>query len=95
MCEKTVKNRLIKHIIRTHGDPDVANEYERDEEFENVDIVAEDVEYEIEQSANSVPFQEIEEKPAPPTMPKAQAKEKEPVKVEGEQELPDFMKVEG
>ena len=34
MCEKTVKNRLIKHIIRTHGEPDVANEYEHDEEFE-------------------------------------------------------------
>lgn len=70
MCEKTVKNRLIKHIIRTHGEPDVANEYERDEEFENVDIVAEDVAYEIEQNANSVPFETIEEKPEPPTTTK-------------------------
>lgn len=95
MCEKTVKNRLIKHIIRTHGEPDVANEYERDEELEGVDIVAEDVAYEIEQNANSVPFEAIEEKREPPTMPKAQAKEKEPVKVEAEQELPDFMKAEG
>lgn len=95
MCEKTVKNRLIKHIIRTNGEPDVANEYERDEEFEGVDIIAEDVEYEIEQNANSVPFEAIEEKPAPPTVPKAQAKEKEPVKIEWEQELPDFMKTEG
>lgn len=33
-------------------------------------------------------------KPAPQAIPKAQAKEKEPVKVEGEQELPDFMKAE-
>lgn len=41
---------------------------------------------EIEQNANSVPFEAIEEKPEPPTIPKAQAKEKEPVKVEGEQE---------
>ena len=95
MCEKTVKNRLIKHIIRTHGEPDVANEYEHDEEFEGVDIVAEDVAYEIEQNANSVPFEEIEEKPAPPTISKAQIKEKETVKVEGEQALPDFMKAEG
>ena len=46
---------------------------------------------EIEQNANSVPFEEIEEKPAPPTIPKAQVKEKEPVKVESEQSLPDFM----
>lgn len=41
---------------------------------------------EIEVHANSVPFEAIEEKPAPPTMPKAQEKEKEPIKVEGEQE---------
>lgn len=95
MCEKTVKNRLIKHIIRTHGEPDVANEYERDDEFEGVDIVAEDVAYEIGQNANSVDFHPaIEEKPVPPTMPKAQAKEKEPVKVVGEHDLPDFMKTE-
>ncbi|MDE6957601.1 MAG: recombinase RecT [Lachnospiraceae bacterium] len=93
MCEKTVKNRLIKHIIRTHGEPDIANEYERDEEFENVDIVAEDVAYEIEQNANSVPFEAIEEKPEPMTA--AKAAEKEPVAVQSEQPLPDFMKAEG
>lgn len=92
MCEKTVKNRLIKHIIRTHGEPDVANEYERDEEFENVDIAAEDVAYEIEQNANSVPFDAIEEKPEPPTV--AKATEKEPVAAQGEQPLPDFMKAD-
>lgn len=40
---------------------------------------------EIEANANSVPFEVIEEKPAPPTTPKTQTKEKEPVKVEGEQ----------
>lgn len=57
--------------------------------------IAQQVADEIEVNANSVPFEEIEEKPAPQTMPKAQAKEKEPVKVEGEQELPDFMKAEG
>lgn len=49
---------------------------------------------EIEANANSVPFEAIEEKPVPPTIPKAQEKEKEPVKVEGKQVLPDFMKAE-
>lgn len=94
MCEKTVKNRLIKHIIRTHGEPGVANEYERDEEFETVDIVAEDVAYEIEQNANAVDFQPaIEEKPEKPTTPKAEKKEKEPAEVKGEQtKMPDFAK---
>ncbi len=47
--------------------------------------IAQQVADEIEVHANSVPFQEIEEKPAPTTMTKAQEKEKEPVKVEGEQ----------
>lgn len=50
-----------------------------------MDEVYQEVQEEIEQNANSVPFEAIEEKPAPQTMPKAQAKEKEPVKVEGEQ----------
>lgn len=94
MCEKTVKNRLIKHIIRTHGDPNVANEYERDEDFENVDIVAADVAYEIEQNANKTPFTPvpIEEKPVPPTVTKA--KEKEAVEVSAEQEKPDWLAAE-
>lgn len=50
-----------------------------------MDEVYQEVQEEIEVNANSVPFEAIEEKPAPPTMPTAQAKEKEPVKVEGEQ----------
>lgn len=48
--------------------------------------IAQQVADEIEANSNSVPFEAIEEKPEPPTIPKAQAKEKEPVKVEGEQE---------
>lgn len=60
-----------------------------------MDEVYQEVQEEIEENANSVPFEAIEEKPEPPTMPKAQAKEKEPVAVQGEQPLPDFMKAEG
>ena len=67
-------------------------EFGREEYLENMQT---EVETEIASNANSVPFEEIEEKPAPQTMPKAQEKEKEPVKVEGEQDLPDFMKAEG
>lgn len=66
-------------------------EFGREEYLENMQA---EVETEIEQNANSVPFEAIEEKPAPPTMPKAQEKEKESVKVEGEQTLPDFMKAD-
>lgn len=53
---------------------------------DNTQDIEESVAEEIEANANSVPFQAIEEKLEPPTTPKAQAKEKEPVKVEGEQE---------
>lgn len=60
-----------------------------------MDEVYQEVQEEIEANANQISFEEIEEKPEPPTVPKAQAKEKEPVKVEGEQDLPDFMKAEG
>lgn len=59
-----------------------------------MDEVYQEVQEEIEENANQIPFQAIEEKPAPPTIPKEKAKEKEPVKVEREQELPDFMKAD-
>lgn len=51
-----------------------------------MDEVYQGVQEEIEANANSVPFEAIEEKPEPPTIPKTQAKEKESIKVEGEQE---------
>lgn len=94
MAMKTVKNRLTKDIIRGGGNAELVNAYDNFEEHECDDRTALDVAYEIEQNANSVPFEAIEEKPEPPTMPKTRAKEKETVKVEGEQELPDFMKAD-
>ena len=62
--------------------------------MDNTRDIEESVAEEIEANANSVPFEAIEEKPEPPTTSKKQEKEKEPVKVEGEQELPDFMKAD-
>lgn len=91
MAKKTVINRAMKQIINTHGDAFVQEADERTEDIDKNEILEASVVYDIETNANSVPFEAIEEKPEPPTMPKAQAKEKEPVKVEGEQELPDFM----
>lgn len=100
MCEKTVKNRLLKHIIRTYGEPDTAEVYERYEEQENIDIVAENVRYEIAQNANQTEFQPIaaiEEKPEPKTMADVTAgkQEKEAVKAEKKgQDIPAFMQTE-
>ena len=92
MAKKTVINRAMKQIINTHGDAFVQEEDERTEDIDKNEILEASVVYDIETNANSVPFEAIEEKPAPPTMPKAQEKEKEAVKVQGEQPLPDFMK---
>lgn len=85
MCEKTVKNRLVKHIIRTHGEPDVINEYDKDVEFENADIVAEDVAYEIKENANTVPFDEDAEIVAGEVVEETAG---------AESTLPDFMQAE-
>lgn len=94
MAKKTVINRAMKQIINTHGDAFVQEADERTEDIDKNELLEASVVYDIETNANSVPFEAIEEKPAPPTIPKTQAKEKEPVKVEGEQELPGFMKDE-
>lgn len=91
MAMKTVKNRLTKDIIRGGGNAELVNAYDDFEEHEYDDRTALDVDYEIQQNANTIPFEAIEEKETPTTMPK---KEKEPAKVEGEQPLPDFMQGE-
>lgn len=58
MCLKTVKNRCLKYIIRTHGSEEINNIYDEFDEQETTDIVAENVAYEIEQNQNSVDFVE-------------------------------------
>lgn len=57
-----------------------------------MDDVYQEVQEEIEQNANQIPFEAIEEKPEPTTA--AKTTEKEPVAAQGEQPLPDFMKAE-
>lgn len=104
MAKKTVKNRLLKEVIRTHGEPDVAEAYEKYEEQEAIDTVAEDVAYDIETHANKEEFvidepPAIEEKPEPKTVADVTAgvKEKEAVKVEKKeqrQDIPAFMRQE-
>lgn len=93
MAKKTVINRAMKQIINTHGDAFVQEADERTEDVDKNELLEASVVYDIETNANSVPFEEIEEKPAPPTATKTT--EKEPVAVQGEQQLPDFIKAEG
>ena len=58
MAKKTVTSRACKQIVQQYGDVFAVSTYEKSEELENVDMVAEDVAYDIEQNANSVDFEE-------------------------------------
>lgn len=78
MCIKTVKNRCLKHIIRTHGTYGIDSVIDEMEEREKDDRIAEDVQYDIQQNANTVDFEEVEE---------AEYREVE-------SDLPEFMKPE-
>lgn len=69
MCLKTVKNRCLKYIIRTHGSEELNNIYDEYDKQEDVDVVAEDVAYEIENNANTVDFEEVVEQQKTEQMP--------------------------
>lgn len=56
MAKKTVINRLCKMIVNTYGDGFVSETYDHLEENENVDVIATDVTYDIQQNANTEPF---------------------------------------
>lgn len=62
----------------------------------SVESLAEQVQNEIAQNANSVPFElaQIEEKQLPPQMPKAAEKEPVAVGTGNQSEMPDFMRPE-
>lgn len=60
MAKKTVINRLCKLIANTSTDGNISEISDRLDEVENVDIVAEDVAYEIKENANTIPFNDVE-----------------------------------
>lgn len=58
MAKKTVTARACRQIVQQYGDDIVVDSVEKDDEFENVEVVAENVAYDIKQNANSVDFDE-------------------------------------
>lgn len=56
MAKKTVTSRACKQIVQQYGDVFAVDSYEKTEEIENVDTVAADVAYDIQQNANSEDF---------------------------------------
>lgn len=61
MAKKTVINRLCKLIGNTSTDGNISEISDRLDEVADVDMVAEDVAYEIENNANQVDFSEVSE----------------------------------
>ena len=61
MAKKTVINRLCKLIGNTSTDGNISEISDRLDEVADVDMVAEDVAYEIENNANQVDFDEVVE----------------------------------
>ena len=61
MAKKTVINRLCKLIGNTSTDGNISEISDRLDEVADVDMVAEDVAYEIESNANTVEFEEVVE----------------------------------
>lgn len=57
MAKKTVTSRACKQIVQQYGDVFAVDSYEKAEELETADVVAEDVAYDIQQNANSEPFE--------------------------------------
>ena len=61
MAKKTVINRLCKLIGNTSTDGNISEISDRLDEVAEVDMVAEDVAYDIENNANTVDFEEVVE----------------------------------
>ena len=61
MAKKTVINRLCKLIGNTSTDGNISEISDRLDEVADVDMVAEDVAYDIEKNANTVDFEDVVE----------------------------------
>lgn len=83
MAKKTVINRLCKVIANTSTDGNISEISDRlDRERMDVDVVAEDVQHDISENANSVPFEDMEV---------VDAEVVDAEIVENKSDMPDFM----
>ena len=103
MAKKTVINRACKNFINSSDDAYLTEVFDKTTNNEDVDVVAENVAYDIETNANSVDFEEAEvvENPKPAEQPKEDRTSKEkPAKQQTQEsqptnpddDIPDFMR---
>lgn len=86
MAEKTVKNRNLKYIIKTFGEPMVSEYVDKHDEENTIEQMQETVDEQIVAEANAVEF--VAEESAVTEV----AEEVDIVETIPEEELPDFMK---
>lgn len=103
MAKKTVINRACKNFINSSDDAYLMEAFDKTTNNESVDVVAENVAYDIEANANSVDFEDAEvienPKPASPQKQNISADEM-PTKQQtqdnspsaSDDDIPDFMK---
>ncbi len=103
MAKKTVINRACKNFINSSDDAYLMEAFDKTTNNESVDVVAENVAYDIVTNANSVDFEEAEvvENPKPAEQPKQEKSANEkPAKqmpkdnppANPDDDIPDFMK---
>lgn len=100
MAKKTVINRACKNFINSSDDAYLMETFDRTPNNEDVDVVAENVAYDIAVNANSVDFEEAEviENPKPADHPKqdkptnAESPKQEPEQTATEDDIPAFMR---
>ena len=86
MAKKTVTSRACKQIVQQYGDVFAVDGLDKAGKLEEVDVVKEDVRYEVEQNANMVEF---EPEPSDDKVIEIEASEIESVDSSDE---PEFMK---
>lgn len=92
MAKKTVTSRACKQIVQQYGDVYAVEAYEKAEETENVDIVVEDVKYDIETKANTEVFQEADFQEVEEMTQEQEVVEGAEVVKESDEKEPEWMK---
>ena len=98
MAKKTVLGRACKNLINSSDDANLTEVFNNTSENEDIDKTVADVTYEIEENANTEPFQDASIQDADfkevdvVEQPVVKAKETKAVEPEFVDNRPDFMK---
>lgn len=92
MAKKTVVARACRQIVQQYGEDMVVESVEHDDDFNNVDVDAANVVYDIERNANSETFQEAPEPDVVSENPAEEVVDSAPENGSQEDTRPDWMR---